>query len=216
MRGAGVFERGTYSILGVITAVMGLWMAIPALVGVPFEQGSGHWVEWVGGATPDTLFGELHRLLTASTAHFGLSHLLINLVLLWIAGLSIARLNSPWIIPVSFIVSGMAGTAATLGLHGGYALGASAGIFGIFGSVVSRLPATESSHVWPARFLVSGVVLGLGATGDGELVAHWGGFFAGVLVGLIPWTASSLQRSAWACVSLWGVCALVHWSNLLL
>lgn len=206
-----MFQRGTYWIMGTITTVMCIWLVIPEVVGSLFEPGTVHWVEWVGGATPDTLFSEPHRLFTASTAHLGIFHLLVNLALLWIAGLGVAHLQTPWMIPMCFIFSGAVGTAATLLVHGGYALGASAGIFGIFGSLVCLIPAGESSTVWPRRLLVASLVLTLGALGDGELVAHWSGFAAGMALGVVSWSPTHIRRIAWLCVGLWGLSSIVHW-----
>ena len=206
-----MFQRGTYWIMGSITAVMCLWLAVPEVIGTPFEPGTTHWVEWVGGATPDTLFREPHRLFTASSAHLGAFHLFVNLVLFWIAGLGVAHLHNPWMIPTALIFSGAVGTAATLLVHGGYALGASAGIFGVFGTLVCLIPVRGSSKVWPPRLLVMGLVLILGALGDGELVAHWSGFAAGLGLGLVSWTSAHLRRSAWACIGVWVLSSIAHW-----
>lgn len=216
MRGAGVFERNTYWILGTMSAVMVLWLAAPGLAGVALVPGTGPWVTWVGGATPDTLSGQPHRLFLASTAHLSPFHLLVNLVLLWIAGLAVARLSSAWMVPGTFIVSGVLGTAATLAFHGGYALGASAGVFGVFGALICLLPAPDPSRAWRVRLIVAGLVLALGALGGGDLVAHWAGFLAGVLLGALPWTARRIRLTAWACMTLWALSAGVHWLSVLL
>ena len=179
-----MFERNTYWILGSMTAVMCLWLTVSIQGAMPSDVGTEGWVAWVGGATPTTLTEQPYRLFTAPAAHLNAFHLLVNAALLWLAGLAVSRLNTPWVIPGCVIISGAAGTAATLGVYGGYALGASAGVFGLFGTLIWFLPAAERLTLWLTRMLVTGLVLALGALGGGDLIAHWSGFAVGVLFGI--------------------------------
>ena len=161
MRGARVFERNTYWILGTMSLAMALWLAIPELVSTDLVSGTGTWVAWVGGATPETLSGEPYRLLSALTAHLGLFHLLVNLVLLWIAGLALARLSTAWMVPTTFLLSGALGTAATLDFTEGMLWGPRQGFSG-FGALMWLGFLPDPARTRQVRLVVTALVLAIG------------------------------------------------------
>ncbi len=156
--------------------------------------------------------GEWWRLFTSMFLHVGIVHLVWNL---W-AGFSwsapLERQLGPLRFTVLYVLSGVAGSAASVMGNNAVSAGASGALFGVIGGslVLMRLrlgswkavvtePSERINHVLIALWLVFGPFLGF----DG--FAHVGGMVAGMV---LTWGLVSRQRAQLA-MALVAVAALV-------
>ncbi len=158
------------------------------------------WVEAQGGATRTTLVesgalvvplipDEPWRLLTNTFLHFGLFHLLANMLGLAIFGPPFEQLVGRARFVALWIVAGLAGSAATVLTASGItiAAGASGSVFGLLGAftiVAWRTRDTPAGAIRLRQALVLlGINLALGLTSpEIGVEAHLGGALAGMLV----------------------------------
>jgi rhomboid protease GluP len=137
--------------------------------------------------------GQYWRLLTSVFLHLGLLHLAVNCWALYQLGSLLEGLGSARLALV-FLVSGLAGSLAsvvfTLAGTNGVSAGASGAIFGILGALIAflarrrdRLRPAARSLLWQLLFWAGvNVVLGIRV----EIIdnaAHMGGFAAGLALG---------------------------------
>jgi membrane associated rhomboid family serine protease len=156
--------------------------------------------------------GEWWRLFTSMFLHIGVLHLVLNV---W-AGFSwsapLERRLGPLRFTVLYVLSGVAGSAASVMGNNAVSAGASGALFGVIGGslVLIRLhlgswkavvtePALRTNHILIALWLVVGPYLGF----DG--FAHVGGMVAGMV---LTWGLVSSQRAPLA-MALVAVAALV-------
>ena len=164
--------------------------------------GAGLWhssnsvqLAWGANFGPATKDGEWWRLGTALFLHFGAVHLTLNLWALWDAGQLVERMYGHARFACIYFASGLAGNLLSLVAHRGLAIsgGASGAIFGLFGALLIFLwrerhnlhPKEFRWFFWGAAgFALASLVLGLLITGI-DNAAHIGGFFSGLLGGII-------------------------------
>ena len=164
--------------------------------------GAGLWhssnsvqLAWGANFGPATQDGEWWRLGTALFLHFGAVHLTLNLWALWDAGQLVERMYGHARFACIYFASGLAGNLLSLVAHRGLAIsgGASGAIFGLFGALLIFLwrerhnlhPKEFRWFFWGAAgFALASLVLGLLVTGI-DNAAHIGGFFSGLLGGII-------------------------------
>jgi rhomboid protease GluP len=164
--------------------------------------GAGLWhssnsvqLAWGANFGPATQDGEWWRLGTALFLHFGAIHLTLNLWALWDAGQLVERMYGHTRFACIYFVSGLTGNLLSLVAHKGLAIsgGASGAIFGLFGALLIFLwrerhnlhPKEFRWFFWGAAgFALASLVLGLLITGI-DNAAHIGGFFSGILGGII-------------------------------
>ena len=155
--------------------------------------------------------GDYYRLLSVTLVHdpSSILHLLFNMYALWYAGQLVERMYGSWLLLVLYAVCGIAGGAASFafGLSaGGWGVGASGAIFGLFGVV---LVSTRFHHaILDARsraiasqvgvLIVLNLVIGLTGILAVDNFAHVGGLLAGLWLGLVlpPGQVQTLG-SAW-------------------
>jgi membrane associated rhomboid family serine protease len=144
-----------------------------------------------GNFRPALLDGQVWRLVTSIFIHAGLVHVTGNVVSLLFAGIFLERaMGSLWF-AVCFLVSGVAGGIASAIYHPAtVAVGASGGIFGLWG-VLLVLCLTKSKHttapfrpvlIFAAITIGYNLLLGLVSVGI-DNAAHLGGLAAGVMLG---------------------------------
>ncbi len=134
--------------------------------------------------------GEIWRLATAVFLHFGLPHLAVNLVALFVLGPPLAREVGPRWFLVVFVATGVTGNVVShywspmVGLKAG----ASGGIAGVLGALAGQsLRARRvggryrSWHVLGALAAIYGMLIGFGPGRDNA--AHLGGLLAGLAIG---------------------------------
>ena len=142
--------------------------------------------------------GDYYRLLSVVLVHdpTDILHLLFNMYALWFAGQLVERMYGPWLLLVLYVISGIAGSAASFafGLPAdGWSVGASGAIFGLFGIV---LVATRFHHaILDARsravasqvglLIVLNLVLGFSGIFNVDNFAHVGGLLAGLWLAFV-------------------------------
>ncbi len=164
--------------------------------------GAGLWhssnsvqLAWGANFGPATQDGEWWRLGTALFLHFGAVHLTLNLWALWDAGQLVERMYGHARFACIYFASGLTGNLLSLVAHRGLAIsgGASGAIFGLFGALLIFLwrerhnlhPKEFRWFFWGAAgFALASLVLGLLIPGI-DNAAHIGGFFSGILGGII-------------------------------
>ena len=157
----------------------------------------------LGGVTHESVLknGEYYRLIASLFIHFSLIHLLCNMFVLFPAGKCVENLFGWWRFIWIYLVSGIGGGVATLMFAGNNTLsaGASGAIFGVIGAILGyllrhhkELSPEERNKLYGsvACFFVENTIFALwfnsaSASMKIGIEAHTGGFFAGLLVGLV-------------------------------
>ncbi len=146
-----------------------------------------------GNFGPLTLGGEQWRLLTSMFLHYGVIHILMNMIGLIDGGRHVERMYGRAGFAALYLVSGLAASlASSLRATAVVSAGASGAIFGVFGAFGAflylhrdRLDRAEVSKQSRGLliFLIYNVYFGLTAKGI-DLVAHLGGLAAGFITGI--------------------------------
>ena len=140
--------------------------------------------------------GEYYRLFTSMFLHFGLTHLLYNMVCLLSLGDLLETIVGPVRYLVIYLLGGIAGSLLSLfrGLHSeipAVSAGASGAIFAVIGallSIVLRLRNGQSRSMSKRLALMAGLMILQGFMERGtDNAAHIGGFAAGFILGMILW-----------------------------
>jgi rhomboid protease GluP len=169
---------------------------------------------------PLTLGGQPWRLVTNVFVHFGLVHLLANMVALLSAGAVVERLFGPLAFAALYLAAGITGSLASTAIHPlVVSAGASGAIFGVYGAlgalvllqrgaipsvVFSKLGAVAGS------FIAYNIMYGAAHAGI-DNTAHLGGLVGGAAAGalllrpLIPARPSDPRRPVLITA---GACAL--------
>ena len=155
--------------------------------------------------------GEYWRLITVTLVHdpSNILHLAFNMYALWYAGQLVERMYGSWRLLIAYVICGAAGGAASFafGLSaGGWGVGASGAIFGLFGIV---LVSTRFHHaILDSRsravasqvgvLIVLNLAIGLLGIMNVDNFAHIGGLVAGLwLAAVIPPTHVQTLGSVW-------------------
>lgn len=215
--------RGKRAWLSATTAVitMNLLIAFAMTLagGRPDQSGDSIQLAWGANFAPATTDGEWWRLATAMFLHFGLFHLLMNMVALWDSGRLVERQFGSIRFVAIYLASGLTGNLVSLIVHGDRAVsgGASGAIFGVYGALLAfllterrRLHATEFRWMFWGASAFSVLALSFGLLFPGiDNAAHFGGLLAGISAGyiLLPprdeWGASKGMRGL--VVALFGI-----------
>jgi rhomboid protease GluP len=141
---------------------------------------------------PFTLDGQWWRLFTAMFLHFGMIHLLLNMVGLWAMGQIAERLYGSVYFLVLYVLAGLYGSVASLIWHPELnSAGASGAIFGVLGGLLAFMlnPRTRvpPSVAAPQRnsaliFVAYNLLNGFAHTGI-DNAAHIGGLVGGLIIG---------------------------------
>lgn len=149
----------------------------------------------MGAMSYDTVMaGEWYRLVTSMFLHFGLSHLINNMVLLVYAGCELERRIGSVRYLVIYLLAGIIGNVVSL-LWYSYkdiyvvSAGASGAIFGVIGAlfVVLLTNHTKTENLTPQRLLFMVIItIYYGLTSVGvDNAAHIGGLFGGIIGGFL-------------------------------
>lgn len=182
------------------------WLLVPELIATV-------WRELSSGVDPSVSPAEVLTLFTHSLFHADASHILYNMVFLWLFGqLAFRELGAVWVLAV-FVVTAVAGGIAQVLLDPSSpipVLGASGAVMGFEGLYLMlfirwNLPDPDvwplSHPVSPGRlvvFALAGLVFDLmGIAGQNQGVAfgaHIGGFIGGALIGsFVPRNSARLS-----------------------
>lgn len=142
--------------------------------------------------------GEYWRLITSMFYHFGIDHLVCNMLMLLVLGVDLEPLFGKVRYGVLYFISGLVADGASI-LYNGFirgeegmfvfCAGASGAVYGLIGALAAvffvnrkRLPAGEKKRmVFAVAFLLFGSIFDTGVGHE----AHFGGFLAGVLLGIL-------------------------------
>lgn len=210
---AGQAGYATRTLIGINVAVM----VISALAGgAKAIAGSGGWFGLMGdqtsvtrwgevlGYAPYTIGGEVHgvaagewwRLVTAMFLHYGVLHLLLNMVLLWQLGRYLEAKLGPIRFTGLYLLAGLGGNVAAylFTAQNQPAAGASTAIFGLVAAmiIVNRRLNLDISALIP--LLVVNLLFTF-AVPNISIAGHLGGLVAGGIVAVILAYAPAPRRA---------------------
>ncbi len=159
-----------------------------------FEPDGEVAVRWGSNYGPLTLGGEWWRLLSSTFIHFGIIHLLLNMLALYQTGATTERLFGRGRFLALYLFAGLTGSLVSMIwnpiVNGA---GASGAIFGVFGGLLAftldprnRVPRSVMTEHRNSTLLFAGYSLFYGAVHPNiDNAAHIGGLVGGLLIGLL-------------------------------
>ncbi|HEX7287424.1 MAG TPA: rhomboid family intramembrane serine protease [Candidatus Angelobacter sp.] len=140
---------------------------------------------------PFTLGGQWWRPLTSMFMHAGLGHLLSNLLVLRILGKRAEQILGKWAYLFLYLSCGLFGCLFSVAVHPELgSLGASAGIFGLAGGLISIYTCKGFALATEARWKLVALVLWTGYNvypkrAEVDNAAHAGGLLTGLVLGVL-------------------------------
>lgn len=205
--GGGGSARLTYALVGINVAI---YIAMGMSGGSYSDPSSEMLVRWGANYGPLTFSGEWWRLISYNFLHSGLLHIGFNMWCLWDLGMLSESLFGTWTFGALYMISGVAGGLASVGVHPGrLSVGASGAIFGLAGALMAAYYLGEFSMPRPmvqahlrsiVIFVGYNIVLG-SVSGRTDNMCHLGGLVAGVICGALiaraaPSESDFLPRAA--------------------
>ncbi len=135
--------------------------------------------------------GQYYRMLTSMFVHFGISHLVNNMLILFIMGVRAERLMGKLSFFISYILTGVVASACSLYFSDIYTFsaGASGAICGVLGMLIIYAVANKGNanglSVGYLIFISAATILNGFTTTGIDNYAHIGGFMAGLIAGCI-------------------------------
>jgi len=172
---------------------------------------------WGANFGPLTTHGQWWRLVTSTFVHIGLTHLLVNMLALFVIGRFTERLFGNAGFLVLYLLGGIAASLTTLSIHPAtiVSAGASGAIFALYGGLIGFLLVRRSAMSYATAtslmmnallFVAFNLFYGL-TKAHIDNAAHLGGLLAGVPIGAAmafdpasTTGATRLWRSALVCV----------------
>lgn len=134
--------------------------------------------------TPTVAGGGYYRMITAMFMHFGVIHLLFNMVVLWMLGRILERDLGPARFLTAYMLSGLAGSVAVyLFSYNSATAGASGAVYGLFGLMilVNRRLRRDNRGL----YVLLGLNLLLTFILPVSIAGHIGGLLGGLACGAI-------------------------------
>ncbi len=202
----------TYGLIGLCTAAY----LLSALVSGSFIEIDLRALVAVGAlyGPLTVLHGEWWRLLSAMFLHGGMTHLLMNMVSLYIVGRGVEFYFTKTAYLVIYLFSGIIGGLVSSAMHPlSVGVGASGAIFGIFGAlagffIVHRKVLAEHSRMFMKDFAVIlglNFLLGMSVTSI-DMSAHIAGLVVGVIGGIL---LSRNPQHLWGYILLMGIVTMM-------
>jgi rhomboid protease GluP len=178
-----------------MTVNFGIWLwtltAGASLLQAPPER----LFNWGANAASELQRGEWWRLLTATFLHNGMTHALMNMIGLYVAGVGAERIYGRSQFLLIYFGAGLLGSAASLHYSAQHAVsvGASGAVFGVTGALLvaymkhrADLPKASSKRAISGLgiFIVYALIQGF-ATQGVDNAAHLGGLLGGCLLAYI-------------------------------
>lgn len=135
-------------------------------------------------SAPVVAAGGYYRMITAMFLHFGVIHLLFNMVVLWMLGRVLERDLGPARFFTAYMLSGLAGSVAVyLFSYQSATAGASGAVYGLFGLLimVNRKLRRDNQGI----YVLLGLNLVLTIVWGFSLAGHVGGLIGGLICGAI-------------------------------
>ena len=177
----------TYVILGSLL----LGLAAQVFLGALVDEGDIIKISTLGANVPELVrAGEWWRLVTASFLHGSFLHIFVNGLSLIVVGQIVERIIGPWRLGIVYVVACAGGALASAVLgNGAVSVGASTGIFGIFGALAVcnfhyrrelALGFKQPLELWAFNILLNLLLPFIFPFID--LWGHFGGLVAGALM----------------------------------
>ena len=156
-------------------------------------------IHWGGNYGPYTIGGDYWRLITSCFVHADILHIAFNMWCLWSLGRLCERLFGRWQTVAIYLLTGVGGALLSISYHPQVlSVGASGAIFGIGGAILAGLKfgnisisAGERRAIFSSLVFFVGfnLMLGFGnfnlfGSGKTDNMAHLGGLFSGLIIGL--------------------------------
>ena len=160
-----------------------------------FSQDTVHMLDWGAAYTPCIVEeGETYRIFTSMFLHFGIEHLINNMLVLFVLGSRLERVIGSLRFAVIYFLGGIAGNLVSLlyDLKQGEAAvsaGASGAVFAVMGGMILVVLCNKGrlEDLSMRQILILAVFsLYFGFTSSGvDNAAHLGGFLAGFILAVI-------------------------------
>lgn len=160
-----------------------------------FSQDTGHMLDWGAAYTPYILQkGEGYRLFTCMFLHFGIEHLINNMLVLFVLGSRLERVIGSLRFLVIYFLGGTAGNVISLIMElkqTGFSVsaGASGAVFAVMGAMIYTVIRNKGKieDLSAKQILVmAGFSLYFGFASSGvDNWAHMGGLLAGFLLAVL-------------------------------
>ncbi|WP_229674243.1 rhomboid family intramembrane serine protease [Nakamurella endophytica] len=161
---------------------------------------SGSSVFRQGATIPELVSaGQYWRLLTGGFLHFGLPHIALNMISLYLLGMPLERILGRGRFLVVYLVALLGGSVSVLLFSGsslGPTVGASGAIFGVMGAMVVtfrrlRLDPRQLFGLLAVNLVISFALPGI------SWQAHIGGLLTGAAAGAVMVYPPARNRTAW-------------------
>lgn len=140
--------------------------------------------------------GQYWRLLTPMFIHFGILHIVFNLLWVWEVGRRIELINGASVLLLIVLASSLSANFLQYAMSGPSLFGGMSGVvFGLLGYcfVWSRVVPQRTHGLPPGIYIFMGIFLAVGFTGAIDLLgmgtlangAHLGGLVAGLVIGVV-------------------------------
>lgn len=154
---------------------------------------------WMTGAEV-AFYGDWWRLMTSAFLHAGVTHLLFNMVALWVVGDVVEPRLGRWRFLTVYLVSAFAGSVLSYVVDpiNQPSVGASGAVFGLFGALFVLALRLRFDIRGIIALIVINIVIGFIPGWNINWRAHIGGLIAGAVVTAAMVYAPQRQRLAWS------------------
>jgi membrane associated rhomboid family serine protease len=141
---------------------------------------------------------QYYRLITSAFLHFGLVHILFNMIALVMIGPYLERLLGMWRFGAIYLLGALGGSVAVYAFDNRFVhvAGASGAIYGLFAAAALLARELQLNMQWLIGTIVLNFVFTFSVSGISKL-GHIGGFIAGGLataaIAGVPWKRRRLQ-----------------------
>ncbi len=164
-----------------------------------------HMLAWGAGYTPLILeYGEWYRIITSMFLHFGITHLVNNMLLLFVLGGRLERTVGKLRFALIYLIGGISGNILSLAadmktLDFAVSAGASGAVFAVMGAmiyVVLRKKGRVEDVTARQMLIMAALSLYFGLTSSGvDNAAHIGGMISGFLLAVLLYHPRKIRTS---------------------
>ncbi|WP_413526881.1 rhomboid family intramembrane serine protease [Marinilactibacillus psychrotolerans] len=133
------------------------------------------------------VLGEWWRLITPVFLHIGIEHILLNGIIIYFLGIQVEAIIGHWRYFLLYMLSAIAGNAASFAFNQSISAGASTALFGLFGATLvlpkffpNNYQVKEMSKSFLLLIIIN-LVVGLFSNGI-DMAGHVGGLVGGYLI----------------------------------